>query len=100
MRTERNLPYMNAFGTVNIKSATNIDDALNLSGLDWKVNSKPLFNELAAEYEGYKANVRDIDGKLLGIVSDRYQIVQNREAFDFVDALSSEGGFEFDSAGE
>lgn len=39
----------------------------------------------------YKANVRDIDNEVLGIVSDRYKIVQNKEAFDFTDLLIGNG---------
>ena len=100
MRTQRNLPYMNAFGTVNIESAKSIDDALNLAGLDWNVESKSIYDENQNEIPGYKSNVRDVDNKLLGIVSNRYQIMQNKDAFNFVDALSNEGGFKFKAAGE
>lgn len=40
---------------------------------------------------GYQANVRSTDGRVLGVVSDRYKIVQNKEAFDFTNALLGEG---------
>lgn len=95
----RNLPYMNAFGTVDISSATNVNEALQISQLDWKVNSKFIYDENGKPYEKFKANVREDDDKLLGIVTDRYQIVQNWDAFDFVDNLVSEG-FKFDKAGQ
>lgn len=36
---------------------------------------------------GYKANVRSSDNKVLGVVSDKYRIVQNADAFAFTDAL-------------
>lgn len=39
---------------------------------------------------GYKANIRDSDNKVLGVVSDRYKVVQNSEAFAFTDALLGE----------
>lgn len=100
MRTERNLPFVNAFGTVDISSAKNLDDALELAGLDWNVNSEDIYDANSRLFGGYKANVRDVDGALLGIVSDKYKIVQNRDAFEFVDALSEEGGFKFTAAGE
>ena len=35
--------------------------------------------------------MRDSDQSILGIVSDRYQIVQNSEAFEFTDSLLDEG---------
>ena len=40
---------------------------------------------------GYKANVRETDNKVLGVVTDRYKVVQNFEAFAFTDALLGEG---------
>ena len=40
-----------------------------------------------AKIENFKANVRSSDGAVLGVVSDRYQIVQNAEAFSFTDEL-------------
>ena len=40
---------------------------------------------------GYKANIRQTDGKILGVVTDRYKVVQNHEAFAFTDVLLGEG---------
>lgn len=56
-------------------------DALRLAGLDWQVVQEPIFTDLGEMITGYKANVRDSDRKVLGVVSDRYRIVQNQEAF-------------------
>lgn len=94
----RTLPYMNAYGTVDISSAKDVKDALAISGLDWEVDSKPIFDENGNEYPNFRANVRCTDNKMLGIVSDRYRIVQNSDAFDFVNDLTTEG-LEFDKAG-
>ena len=41
--------------------------------------------------KGYKVNQRSSDGKNLGIVTDRYKIVQNKDAFAFTDALLGQG---------
>ena len=95
----RELPYMNAFGTVDISSATNVDEALRLSGLDWGVDSRQIYDMYGEPYEKFRANVRSTDNKLLGIVTDKYHIIQNEDAFDFVDGLVSEG-FKFDRAGQ
>jgi phage/plasmid-like protein (TIGR03299 family) len=94
----RTLPHTNAFGTVDISSATSVHDALSLSGMDWKVDSRPIFDVTGKKFPNYVANVRQDTDELLGIVTDRYRIVQNEEAFEFVNNLSSEG-FEFESAG-
>ena len=94
----RTLPYVNAYGTVDISSTTSIKDALDLASMNWEVVSKSLFDENGNAYPNYKANVRDDTNDLLGIVTDRYRIVQNEDAFEFVDGLSDEG-FKFESAG-
>ncbi len=96
---ERTLPYVNAFGTVDISSSTNVSEALTMAGVDWEVVSNKIFDESGNEIPGYRANVRQDTGDTLGIVSDRYQIVQNYEAFDFVNELPLEGDFKFESAG-
>ncbi len=38
-----------------------------------------------------KANIRDLDNRVLGVVTDRYKVVQNEEAFSFTDSLLGEG---------
>ncbi len=95
----RELPYVNAFGTVDISSATNVEEALNLSGLNWTVFSKELYDESGKKIPGWVANTREDNDETLGIVSDKYTLVQNWEALDFVNALPMEGGFKFDRAG-
>lgn len=66
-------------------------EAIRLAGLDWTVDGKPVYDERGEEIRGYKANTRSSDSKVLGIVSDKYKVVQNQEAFDFTDSLIGEG---------
>ena len=54
-----------------VMEAPTSKDALILAGLDWKVQQKPIFTESNQLIPGYKANVRDIDNKALGVVSDK-----------------------------
>lgn len=77
-------------GTAVAEAPTSAE-AIRLAGLDWKVESRPIYTASQIEIPGYKANTRDTDESVLGIVSDRYQIVQNSEAFDFTDSLIGEG---------
>lgn len=66
--------------------------ALRLAGLDWNVIQKDIMTVDGGDaIPGFKANVRDTDGSVLGIVTDRYKVVQNAEAFSFTDALLGEG---------
>lgn len=74
------------------------EDAIVAAGLDWKVEGRPIFDESGNQIPGFQANTRDKDDKILGVVSDRYQIIQNEEAFAFVDGLVEEG-LTFETAG-
>lgn len=86
-------------GTV-IEECPNSREAIRLAGLDWKVEQKDVRTTDGTLIPGYKANVRDYDQSVLGIVSDRYQIVQNEEAFAFTDELLVlGGGVRYETAG-
>lgn len=74
-----------------VAEAPNSKDALRLAGLNWKVLQEPVYTENEELIQGYKANVRDTDRKVLGAVTDRYKVIQNEEAFAFTDTLLGEG---------
>ena len=74
-----------------VMEAPDSKGALELAGLNWKVLQEPIYTTEGEPICGYKANVRDSDRKVLGVVSDRYKIVQNQEAFAFTDELLGEG---------
>ena len=76
-----------------IQEAPTSKDALHLAGLDWNVVSAPVYQENGLLIPGYKANVRGKDNSVLGIVSSRYRVVQNKEAFSFTDALIGDTEF-------
>lgn len=77
-------------GTMVEKAPTS-EAALELAGLDWQVVQKKLVTDGGIEVPGFKANLRDTDNQVLGVVSDRYKVVQNADAFSFTDALLGEG---------
>lgn len=77
-------------GTMVMEAPTS-KAALELAGLDWQVIQKELKTADGIPVTGFKANVRNTDEQVLGVVTDRYQIVQNEEAFAFTDALLGEG---------
>lgn len=74
-----------------IEDAPTSEDAIRLAGLDWSVNQEKIYLSDGTEVKGNYANVRSSDGKPLGIVGERYRIVQNVDAFAFTDALLGEG---------
>lgn len=84
-------------GTMVAEAPTS-KEALELAGLDWTINSMPIYDQFGNEIAGYKANTRSKDNKVLGVVGSKYSIVQNQEAFDFTDALIGEG-IRYETAG-
>lgn len=93
---KRNLPW-NQFGT-NIEKATSIEEAMRMAALDWEVVSNPIYNAQGMEIPNFKANTRTDDGSVLGIVGNRYKIVQNKTAFTFTEDLLGEG-MQYEMAG-
>ena len=81
---------------VRVEEALTSQEAIKAAGLDWNVIQKPIYT---SDFHGsdkqlipnYKANIRETDNHILGVVSDRYKVVQNDEAFAFTDTLIGEG---------
>lgn len=92
----REVPW-HGLGTC-VQEAPTSADALRLAGLDWKVIQKPIQVCGGRKIPNMKANVRDSDGSVLGVVSNSYTIVQNTDAFAFTDALIG-GDVRYETAG-
>lgn len=93
MFSVREKPW-HGLGTI-VREAPTSADAIRLAGLDWTVVQEPIYTNFNKLVEGYRANVRSIDRKVLGVVSDRYKVVQNVDAFSFTDELLGKGvGYE------
>ena len=98
---------------VTLDNVTSLDVALKLSGLDFEVEKKPVYfnstfgmtNEAGknlppkfTKIEGQFTTVRTDTMQPFGVVTDAYEILQNRDAFDFLDSLVVEGA-KFETAG-
>ena len=83
---------------VRVEEAPSSQEALRLSGLDWQVIQQPIATVDGTPIPGYRANLRDTDHQVLGVVTDRYRVVQNGEAFAFTDGLLGEG-VKYETAG-
>lgn len=81
-----------------VEEAPSSAEALRLAGLDWEVRQEPVYTGDGGLVSGYKANIRDSDRKVLGVVTDRYKVIQNREAFAFTDSLLG-NGVRYETAG-
>ena len=89
MFSVREKPW-HGLGTI-VKEAPTSADAIRLAGLDWSVVQEPIYTNFNRVVDGYRANVRSSDRKVLGVVSDRYKVVQNVDAFSFTDELLGKG---------
>ena len=83
---------------VEVKEAPTSSAALVYAGLDWTVEQKDVYTQDGNLIAGYKANTRNTDNTILGIVSDRYKVVQNEDAFQFTDDLLG-AGVTYETAG-
>lgn len=73
------MPAWHGLGVVG-ERALSVPEAIQMSGLDWKVEPTPIYVN-GEEVAGYKANVRSSDGQVLAVVTDRFKVIQNEEGF-------------------
>jgi phage/plasmid-like protein (TIGR03299 family) len=98
-------------GAVLEQPPATIAEAIQSSGLGWRVEREPIavdrgdaatvndwWQPRCEGIPGYYATVRQDTRTVLGIVGERYRIVQNEEAFQFVDQLLG-SSLHFETAG-
>jgi len=76
-----------SFGT-----APDLNTALEAAGQNFEVEKRPLYIQPTDAYgftvvEGHEATVRTDRNTVLGIVSDRYSVLQNHEAFSVLEPM-------------
>ena len=97
MFSVRQVPW-HGLGTI-VEEAPNSEEALKLAGLDWTVSPHAVKDaETGLIIPNTFSNTRSSDNKSLGIVTDRYKIVQNVDAFRFTDELLG-GDVRYETAG-
>ena len=69
------------------------------AGLDWTVDKEVMVTGSGATVEGKKALVRSSDKKVLDVVGDNWNPVQNEEAFNFFSEYVLAGDMEMHTAG-
>lgn len=88
----------NKVGT-SIREANSVKEALQIAGLDYEVVKAPIYLSNGSRIKDQFATKINGTDKVFGIVGKDYTIVQNDEAFSFVDGIISEG-LTFEKAGE
>jgi phage/plasmid-like protein (TIGR03299 family) len=84
-----------------LENAPTCQEAIVQAGLNWNVELVENFFEINGEKKstGNFSCVRDTDGQYLGTVEGRYEVLQNVEAFDFVNPLVESGKVTLETAG-
>jgi phage/plasmid-like protein (TIGR03299 family) len=74
---------------------------LEAAKLDWTVTKIPAYAEIAGKRVavGQSALVRNIDNRILDVVSDDWNPIQNQEAFEFFNEFIAAGDMEMHTAG-
>lgn len=74
---------------------------LKAAGLDWKVTPVPAFAEIGGKQVsvGHSALVRDVDNKILDVITDDWIPNQNESAFEFFNDFVAAGEMEMHTAG-
>jgi phage/plasmid-like protein (TIGR03299 family) len=77
------------------------DQVLEKCGLNWTVNKVPLYMDLNGERTDAQitALIRSSDNKILTHVADKWEPVQNEQAFDFFNEYVMAGDMEMHTAG-
>lgn len=88
-----------------ITKANSMEEALQMSGLDYTVEKRPVFmnngmgfKTATVQIPNRFATVRTSDNHPYDVVSDKFEVIQNRDAFDFVNYMGDE--LQFEKAGE
>jgi phage/plasmid-like protein (TIGR03299 family) len=72
---------------------------MSKAGLDWSVEKEAMTTASGIEIEGKKALVRSSDKKVLDVVGDGWNPVQNKDAFEFFSEYTLAGDMEMHTAG-
>lgn len=88
----------------DVSECKNMEQVLKASGLDYTVDRYPLTTKVGGPFSKEQTipnrfiTARSDGSKMYDVVSDKFGIVQNKEAFDFVNYMGDELSFE--KAGE
>lgn len=88
------------FATIGseVHNAVTVQQALDMGNLNYEVEKRPIFLDDGTLIPERWATTRMSDNYIYDIVSDRYTIVQNSDAFDFINYMSED--IQFEKVGE
>ena len=72
---------------------------MKAAGLDWKVETENMWLADGTQVPKTKVTRRSSDGKILGVVGDRYHVLQNEDAFSWFAPFIDSRSASFETAG-
>lgn len=88
----------------SVENCRDMEQVLRESGLDYEVAKYPVTTKIGGQFSKEQViphrfvTARTDGSKIYDVISDKFEIVQNRDAFDFVNYMGDE--VEFEKAGE
>jgi phage/plasmid-like protein (TIGR03299 family) len=96
------VPAWHELGNVRLGGISDINEVLRLGGIGYGVDKRAVryaWDSQTRTAPGHFVTVRDDTGDALGTVGGRYEVVQNRSLFTFLEDLVNEHGVIWESAG-
>ena len=82
---------------IDIATTTSIEDVLDVTQMNWMAESQDMITVAGVPVNSHKALVRNDNNAVIGVVGNRYQPVQNNEAFAFMDILVQQNKASYES---
>jgi phage/plasmid-like protein (TIGR03299 family) len=94
-------PAWHGLGQV-VNKAMTAKEAIQLANMDFEVVKSPIYYKVGNQYQdipNHFATIRTDTKDQLGLVKSKYEIIQNKDAFAFFDAIIDEGEAIYETAG-
>ncbi|MDH2425765.1 DUF932 domain-containing protein [Sphaerisporangium sp. TRM90804] len=94
------VPAWHGLGQIIPGGISDIDEVLRLAGIDWDVACREVRYSFMGPAEdaptlrtadGFHVTLREDTGQALGVVGSRYEVIQNRRIFEFLEELVEQG---------
>lgn len=82
----------------DVTEAKSFDEVMTLAGLDFEVEKRPIYTTdkdgNQKEIKWSMSTVRKDTDEIMGVVGSKYEVCQNRDAFDFINYIDEDLHFE------
>ena len=78
---------------IDVTGKETIDEVLKTAGLDYTVKTEPIYfptklgGDALTQVPGKLLTLKEETREPIAVVSDKYRVCQNRDAFEFIDSI-------------